>query len=178
MPHLRHYDNLGTARFITFCCYHRFQLLKWDGVRKIFIQCLKHVMAKHEIKIFGYVLMPEHVHMVLLPPDGMNLGRVVGTLKSTSGYRSLEYLRSTNPILLRKLKRRNGDKIKEVFWQRRCYDHNCRTRKTTLEKINYCHKNPVMRGLVKDPADWKWSSYGWYAGQKDVPLAMDELEAV
>jgi putative transposase len=43
------------------------------------------------------------------------------------------------------------------------------------EKIEYCHKNPVTRGLVLTPGDWKWSSYNWYEGQSDVPIRMDDF---
>jgi REP element-mobilizing transposase RayT len=66
---------------------------------------------------------------------------------------------------------------RRAFWQPRCYDHNCRTRDTVLERINYCHNNPVARGLVDEPGQWRWSSYNWYAGRSDVPLAMDELDS-
>ena len=41
--------------------------------------------------------------------------------------------------------------------------------------IEYIHHNPVRRGLVGNPTDWLWSSAGWYAGVKDVPLKMDPL---
>jgi len=41
-----------------------------------------------------------------------------------------------------------------VFWQKRFYDHNCRTAKTVIEKIKYCHKNPVVRNLVTSSDQW------------------------
>ena len=44
-----------------------------------------------------------------------------------------------------------------------------------MEKIRYCHYNPVKRGLVTDPAEWEWSSYNWYLGETDVPLKMDSI---
>jgi putative transposase len=174
MPRLRHYDNLSTARFITFCCYHRYQLFIYDDVRNIFIESLKHILIRHRIKILAYVLMPEHVHMVLFPPDHLKLGRIIGTLKSFSGFKSLAYLSNNKPETIKLLQRFDGSKTKLAFWQKRCYDHNCRTVETSLEKIKYCHKNPVHRGLVEDPADWAWSSYNWYMGKRDVPLEMDE----
>lgn len=62
-----------------------------------------------------------------------------------------------------------------VFWERRCYDHNCRSVETTKEKINYCHNNPVRRGLVTEPGEYVWSSYNWYQGKRDVPLEIDEV---
>gem|GEM_PF-6924353 len=57
----------------------------------------------------------------------------------------------------------------------RCYDHNCRSSDKVTEKINYCHNNPVTRGLGSEPGQWRWSSYNWYMGQSDVPLEMDEF---
>ena len=60
-----------------------------------------------------------------------------------------------------------------VFWQRRCYDHNCRSTESVWKKVNYCHNNPVKRGLVSEPDNWIWSSYRYYAGYKQVVLEMD-----
>ena len=47
-----------------------------------------------------------------------------------------------------------------------------------LEKINYCHNNPVKRGLAREPGDWRWSSYHWYIGKRDVPIEIDEFEGI
>ena len=65
---------------------------------------------------------------------------------------------------------------KRSVWNRRCYDHNCRDRDSVIEKINYCHNNPVKRGPVSEPGQWEWSSYRWYMGCRDVPLAIDDFE--
>ena len=107
--------------------------------------------------------MPEHVHLVIHPPDGTQIGRVIGEIKSLS---AREWFRTVKAP-------RN---IRNVFWQRRCYDRNCRTRESVREKIEYCHRNPVRRGLVENLEDWIWSSYNWYEGKADVPLKMDISE--
>ena len=62
-----------------------------------------------------------------------------------------------------------------MFWDKRCYDHNCRSPQTVVEKIRYCHNNPVTRGLVSDPAEWKWSSYNAQLGRPDVPLTVQPV---
>jgi putative transposase len=59
------------------------------------------------------------------------------------------------------------------LWQRRFYDFNVWSYKKKLEKLNYMHSNPVKRGLVKEPKDWLWSSYGFYEGRDDGLLKMD-----
>jgi putative transposase len=164
MTKLRHFDNEGTARFVTFCCYRNLPFLQDDRAKRILIEEIEQARVKHGFRLFAYVIMPEHVHMVIHPPEGMRLGLVIGEIKSRSARRLLAQDR-----LLASEKTR-------VFWMRRCYDHNCRTLETTLEKIRYCHNNPVNRGLVTDPAVWIWSSFGCYHGATDVLLAVDLVE--
>jgi putative transposase len=163
MPKLRHFDNLGTARFVTFSSYRRKRYLLEPGTPELVIAHLKQVGKKYLIKYWGYVIMPEHVHLVLLPPDGVKLGLVIREFKSKM---AREYFSA----------RASGINGLRIFWQKRCYDHNCRSVETVREKIIYCHNNPVNRGLVAEPGEYKWSSYNWYQGKRDVPFAMDEYE--
>jgi len=160
MPKLKHYDDLGTARFVTFCCYRLQDYLSESVAINLLIRHLHEARIKHRFKLFGYVIMPEHVHLVMLPPDGTRLGLVIREIKSKM---AREYFSAEMSEI-------SGTR---VFWQKRCYDHNCRSEKSVLEKINYCHNNPAMRGLVTEPGDYKWSSYNWYCGEEDVPLRMD-----
>ncbi len=51
-----------------------------------------------------------------------------------------------------------------AFWQARFYDFNVYSQGKKREKLNYMHANPVIRGLVKHPRDWRWSSWGFYHG--------------
>ena len=48
------------------------------------------------------------------------------------------------------------------FWQARFYDFNIWTTKKRMEKLRYMHRNPVNRGLVESPEQWRWSSYRFY----------------
>ena len=125
---------------------------------------LARTRRKHKFRLLAYVIMPEHVHMVIHPPDGMPMGLVVREIKSCSARRFFKVERIGRP----------GEK--RVFWQKRCYDHNCRSLEKTIEKIRYCHNNPARRGLVRDPGAWKWSSYNCYHGVNDVPLKVDVIE--
>ena len=169
MPELHHDDNLGTARFVTSSCCRRLQLLNDNQIRNVFLKYLKGTCNKYSILIFGYVIMPEHVHLVLYPQHEVALAPVIGELKSKSAREILSLVRSGNSRLLEKLTVTD----RQQFWQKRCYDHNCRTSETVKEKIEYCHKNPVTRGLVKSPAEWLYSSSRWYSGMDSVVLEID-----
>jgi len=175
MPKLRHYDHLNTARFVTFSCYHRHKLLLAPPVIRVFLETLEFIRKHYGIRLFGYVIMPEHVHLVVHPPDSIKLGPVVGHLKSKSASRVIAermlYLPANCTI------EKDGER-RQAFWQPRCYDHNCRTPDIVVEKINYCHNNPVKRGLVTEPGEWRWSSFNWYAGEPDVPLLLDRCDGL
>ncbi len=116
--------------------------------------------------------MPEHVHLVLWPIGPVQLGILIGQMKGRAGHRIIDAWEEAVPEVLA-VPARAGRQF-QVF-QRRCYDHNCRSNETVKEKIDYCHRNPVTRGLVQSPEEWEWSSYNWYSGRHDVPLAMDEV---
>jgi putative transposase len=162
MPKLKHYDNLGTARFVTFCCYHLAPYLNDRLTCQLLIKHIDDARFKHGFKLMGYVIMPEHVHLVMLPPDDMKLGLVIREIKSLM---AREYFAP----------KKTAASEERIFWQKRCYDHNCRSDNSAREKINYCHNNPVKRGLAQEPGNFEWSSYNWYAGKRDVPLAMDQV---
>jgi putative transposase len=163
MPKLRHYDNLNTARFVTFSCYHSRKYFDKPEIYNLFIEHLKLLRNKHGFKLYGYVIMPDHVHMVLYPQPDTKMGYLIRELKSKM---AREYFS--------KYCKNNSDN--NVFWQKRCYDHNCRTPEIVVEKINYCHNNPVRAGLTSEPSEWEWSSYNWYTGKNDVPIVMDKLD--
>jgi len=59
------------------------------------------------------------------------------------------------------------------FWQRRFYDFNVHSAKKRRDKLEYMHRNPVTRRLVKDPKDWVWSSYSSYSGRGTPLLVID-----
>ena len=175
MTKLRHYDKLGTARFITFSCHNRLKLLTNDLIIERFLRHLESGRLKHGFKLYAYVIMPSHVHLVLLPTDDMRIGSVIGEIKSLSAREMLPLLGKLGIYDIELLRARRDNVLRFAFWQRRCYDHNCRTMDIVLEKIRYCHNNPVRAGLVDDPSEWKWSSCSFYTGQHDTVIEIDSL---
>ncbi len=88
--------------------------------------------------------MPEHVHLLVSEPAHGTLADAMRDLK-------LSFSR-------RVPRERQGS-----FWQKRYYDRNVRNEREFGVKLRYIHRNPVKRGLVKEPGDWKWSSFRHYA---------------
>ena len=141
---LRRYQHAGQLHYITFTCYHRTPNLDDLRARELFERTLERVRRWYGFCVSGYVVMPEHVHLLVSEPERANLAVAIQLLKQ---------------IVSRKLKTPTA----APFWQRRYYDFNLRSSAKFGEKLDYMHNNPVRRGLVERPQDWPWSSYWHYA---------------
>lgn len=168
MPKLRHFDHLDTVRFVTFSCFRRHPYLLFAAACDSVVSELAKVRRQKTIRILGWVLMPDHVHLVVRPTGPGQLGRIVGQMKARAA-RSV-----ISKVAPEQCCRRADGHI--AIWERRCYDHNCRTIEDALEKIRYCHYNPVKAGLVECAEDWPWSSCRWYIGRTDLELEIDGLD--
>ena len=173
---LRHYDHDGRARFITFCTHHRLPLLTNNRFREIIIDAIRRTREEKKFRLLGYVIMPEHVHLVIVPGLDSEVGDIVGEIKVRSATAILDLMRAGRSSTLQRLTVIRDGIEKLAFWQRRCYDRNCRSDEEVWEEVNYCHNNPVKRGLVSAPERWIWSSCQWYHGKPDAVLGMDVSE--
>ncbi len=138
------YRKTGNFHFITFSCFRRQPLLGSGSAYRVFERELEAVRLSYGFVVAGYVLMPEHVHLLLGEPLVSSLSVALQVMKQN---------------ISRKLKRQGDVR----FWQRRYYDFNVHSEFKRLEKLRYMHRNPVRRGLVAKPEDWLWSSYMHYA---------------
>jgi putative transposase len=151
------YNEPGHAHELTFSCFHGLQLLSKDRTRQWFISAMRCARRDLKLDLWAYVIMPEHVHVLLWPRESTYEIRKVRTaLKAPVTHRALRFLRSTAPQFLEKLKdvQPSGD-VHYRFWQRGGgYDRNVFEAATLLQMIEYIHNNPVRRGLVEKPTDW------------------------
>jgi putative transposase len=157
---IRHYGR-GHLRFITFTCYRRLPLLRSVRARNIFVHILGEVRDRYGFSLVGYVVMPEHIHLLISEPAKGTPSTVIQVLKQRVSRRLRRKRRRPTGQL--NLIFASGEDSQPRFWQRRFYDFNVWSRAKKKEKLNYMHANPVKSGLVTDAKDWPWSSYGFYA---------------
>ncbi|MCK5124796.1 MAG: transposase [candidate division Zixibacteria bacterium] len=175
MRTLRHYDNIGTARFVTITCYKKLKLFQEPQLYELFCHHLESFRCDVNILLLTYVIMPNHVHLLLLPNEQIEIGREIGKLKGRYAHEVIQRWKDKNSPLLKQIEICNRGSQEYAFWLPRCYDYNCRTIDKTLEKINYCHNNPIKAGLVENTEDWPWSSYNWYQGDHSGIVTIDEF---
>ena len=121
--------------------------------------------------LLGYVVMPEHVHLLISEPAKGDPSKVLQVLKQkvSRAFRgSSTRLGGQSPLTF-------PAKTAEsrAFWQRRFYDFNVWSAKKLFEKLEYMHENPVKRQLVSHAKDWPWSSWSHYAKQECGLIAID-----
>ena len=98
------------------------------------------VRRRYVFFVFGYVIMPEHVHLLVSEPQRAGLEHAIQALKTSVSKQCQQ----------------------RPFWLPRYYDFNVHSEAKHKEKLRYLHRNPVMRGLVYGHEDWRWSSFRHY----------------
>jgi putative transposase len=131
------YQQTGEFHFLTFSCYRRLAYLSTVGAMEVFEDALERMRHHYLFVVAGYVVMPEHVHLLVNEPRRALLSKAVRALKLS--------------VTMRRRER--------PFWQAHSYDFNVYTHDKYVEKLRYMHWNPVKRGLVGKPEDWPWSSF-------------------
>jgi putative transposase len=146
---LKRYQQARDLHFVTFSCYRRRPFLQPAAAKRVFERALEQTRRQYAFWVTGYVIMPEHVHLLVSEPERKPLARALQALKQSVARRLIAG--------------------REHFWQARYYDFNVFTSKKRVEKLRYMHRNPVKRGLVKEPQDWPWSSFRHYlTGEEGV----------
>src|SRR5216683_2447226 len=145
---LRRFQQSRQSHFVTFSCYRRQANFTSPDIYDLLVQCLEDMRRRFSMCVYGYVIMPEHVHLLVNEPERATLADAIHYLKLS---------------FAKRLRSRNGTIGLRSFWQKRYYDRNVRDEREFSVKLRYLHRNPVKRGLVREPADWKWSSFRHYA---------------
>lgn len=141
---LKRFQQCHSVHFLTFSCYRRKQNLVSAASCRAFLAALERVREQHQLCVYGYVIMPEHVHLLVSEPDRGTLAQAMQSLKQG-------------------VARQLALRAAESFWQTRYYDFNVWSQGKFVEKLRYIHRNSVKRGLAAQPEDWSWSSYRHYA---------------
>jgi putative transposase len=154
---------------------------------------LERVRRRYRL-VLGYVVMPEHVHLLVSEPQRETLSTAVQALK-LGLVRSLQ-CSGGGVVAGDPRSRKNGEAWGTLtcgtpspgtstsgtpmhpqrFWQARFYDFNVWTERKRMEKLRYIHRNPVTRGLVASPEQWRWSSFRWYLCGEPGPVKINDTD--
>jgi putative transposase len=157
--HPRRYYGTNELHFIACSCYHRQPWLASPQRRDLFLTVFEAVRQRYGFVVVGYVVMPDHIHLLISEPEKGDPSRVMQAIKQGYSRRVLKAVRKRRVAAQPELFAVGAEHV----WQRRFYDFNVWTARKRIGKLRYMHRNPVTRGLVQEPEQWPWSSYRSYA---------------
>jgi putative transposase len=161
----------GDLHYITCSCYQRRPWLGTDRQRDLFVETLEGVRKQHRSVVLGYVVMPEHFHLLISEPQIGNPSTVMQSVKQRYAQR----------VIRRRWRRKQAlgsspENGPMPVWQPRFYDFNVWTEHKRMEKLRYMHRNPVKRGLVQEPEQWPWSSFRYYQYGEAGPVRVNDCD--
>ncbi|MEP6708201.1 MAG: transposase [Pyrinomonadaceae bacterium] len=166
------------VHYVTAVTYHRVPMFRDDHACSLFIDALAKTRSTDLFKLIGYVVMPDHFHL-LANPLRLDISTVVGRLKGRAASSILKWLRAeeheaslAKQALAQPLK--SGQT--HAVWLQDFSAIDIWSPKFIRQKLHYIHMNPVRAGLCDHPARWPWSSYHAYLPHEagSVPIEMDQ----
>jgi putative transposase len=147
--------------FVTFITWQRRRLFVIEPYVRLFLKTLYSYRRQGRFQLHAFVLMPEHVHLLLTPTSDVTLERAIQLIKG--GYSRVFGLEF---------------RAQEV-WQRRFTDHRIRDAEDFAWHREYIHQNPVKRGLVASTTEYRYSSaYPGFKLDRRTPAAEAVLPSV
>jgi putative transposase len=171
---LKRYYGRGHLHFLTFSCYRRLPLLNTARARNVFVEALGKIRDRCKFSLLGYVVMPNHVHLLISESANATPSAVLKVLKQRVS-RDLRRSRRRAPAGQLRFAFTKGDVSLPRFWQPRFYDFHVWSQKKVREKLEYMHANPTTRKLVEHPKDWPWSSWSFYASGEARLVTIDPV---
>ena len=171
---LKRYYGQKHLHFVTCSCYRRLPLLQSARAKNVLMKALAQVRDRYGFALAGYVVMPEHIHLLMGEPQRGTPSTVMQVLKQKVS-RRLRRRRHISGGQLRIRFGRSTDALPR-FWQLRFHDFNVWSHKKRVEKLQYMHFNPVKRGLVVHPKDWPRSSFSFYARRGTGLVRIDPVQ--
>ncbi len=177
--HRRNYNEVGHAHELTFSCYKGFKFLQAERTCEWLAESIETARVDWRFDLWAYVFMPEHVHLMVRPREAKyDIADIKKAIKSPVGRKAINHLLVEAPDWITRITRKRGKKSERLFWQSGGgYDRNADRPDTLMNMIDYIHMNPVRRGLVEKPEEWKWSSAAWYLRAGEPPIVPDPVPA-
>ena len=159
---MKRWAEAGDVRYLTFSCHRQLPLLKHQGIKDVFRDELAERTASDDIRLIAWVVMHDHVHLILQPIDDDTIVPLLAQLKRNVARTVLSRWRTLDAPILKKLETKTG---RTKFWKPGGgYDRVLVNDADIVEKIDYIHANPVEKGYCDFETDWPWSSARAYAG--------------
>ena len=176
MPKWRNISLEGYAYFITTKIKDYIKVFETKPYFDILIENLNFYRRKFGFKLWGYVIMPEHIHLMIHLGDRNDLSKIMEEFKRYTSKQILKQLmKDKKSHLIKLFTIANPKKEKHMVWEEGFRGLGIRSERVSNIKMNYIHNNPVKRGLVEKPEDYTYSSYRNYYCDDNSIIKLDAI---
>ena len=170
-------DGQNQLYFVTLTVIEKIPVFTNSRYMDVLIENLEFYRKNEGLKIFYYVIMDNHTHMII--SHEKNVGGILKNYKSYTAKKILECLKNDERrwilYLMEYYKKQYKTESKYQFWQEGSYPKLIQSCDMLRQKVDYIHFNPVKRGLVLEPEDWLYSSARNFSNRENV-FELDEIE--
>jgi len=155
----------GHIYYITSVVYNRLPIFTRPSFIIPLIDSLNYYRHQQEFKLLGYVIMPDHIHLVIWPCGASTVSEIMRDYKKFTSTRVIRQAKAEDIsewIVAFQQAGEETDRSDNKVWQDSYWDENIYSERFLRQKLNYIHHNPLRAGLVAHPADYPYSSYRNY----------------
>lgn len=155
--------------FVTCTILHWLPIFTRPESVQIILDSLKHLKKSDGLKLFGFVILENHLHMII---SSNNLSKTIQKFKSFTARQIINLLRTNGSTTLLSqfsfYKKAHKNQSNYQIWQEGCEPKLIQSDEMMQQKLEYIHQNPVKRGYVEFAEHWRYSSAQNYVGLKGV----------
>ena len=161
--------------FISFATVHWIDVCIREEYMQIIIESWKHCQKDKGLEIYGWSIMPSHVHMIIGSKKN-KLEDIVRDMKKHTSSELRIAIKNNNfesrkewiIWMMERAGKKNGNNKDWQFWQQHNNPIEMKDQQMFDKTLDYIHQNPVVAGFVTKPEDWKYSSAGDFCGMKGL----------
>lgn len=173
MSKYQSYIDSEHCYFVTTSLVNRdFGFLNQEPYVKVILDSLRFLRKRQKHFLFAFVIMPNHLHLLNEPKRPYNISQVMHSFKRFTSQEIKKILEEKDFDIWKQFQDFGG-----ALWQEGFLDENIYSERIFLEKIEYIHNNPIIKGwqLVDDRADYKYSSACYYERNKKPIVEIDDF---
>lgn len=162
--------NQHGLHFVTFTVVYWIDIFTRPIYKDLIIDSLKHCKKEKELEVFAYVIMSNHLHLIVRSQE-LELSNIIRDFKKFTSKKIIDTIKEIPESrkewmlwMMERAAKKHSRNKKHQFWQQNNHPEELLSNKFIKQKIQYIHENPVRAGLVTLPEDYRYSSARNYTG--------------
>lgn len=181
MPVKPNFDS-ANLYFVTTTAIKHLHLFKRDVIKRIILDSFHHLRATGKIKLFIFVVMPNHIHIIALFSNEYTISDMMRDFKKFTARQIYRQYQAEENIKILEMLRKEGQKVKQEYkvWEDGYDARDIFSTPFLQQKMDYIHQNPCQPQwkLVESPEQYLWSTAAFYLDGKPCIIPIDDVREI